>query len=429
MHPGSVTALDFDADGVDDLIVVSINKNATLSWRYQSSKTDRLTAIGRFGTVGQQLIPGIWGTTLQPIVATISNSNTNETQWNFKQHKSSSDTPKIAPFLFGGIDSLSLSGADFDGDKIFEAVSIEFQDGSLLWKRYNTTLEGEAAFTNTVFGLKGDIPFLWNIPNAPSQYAIFKNNHTANGTIEILDNASQITVVSLNKAPRYSEPPQTFAVGNAIYIVFISREYNKTILNFYRSSGALHRSVTVSGTGDVVLGNFSKTIKGQEVAIHSGKNLYITSPLTSRVVRRKSFSGIPVDTLNSNSVGSFDNTIEDVLSASCGRMNPNDGYKRGFVWKPNSDTQRFAVAVLPHEFFGSTKDVEMFRADTGEYIRSIRSKGCSNPDDQGVRCAYQERLLTGQEYRALYNEVLLKAYRKDGSCAVFKLSNPAQRID
>ena len=31
----------------------------------------------------------------------------------------------------------------------------------------------------------------------------------------------------------------------------------------------------------------------------------------------------------------------------CGRKNPQDGPKRGFTWKPESDTQKWAVAVLP----------------------------------------------------------------------------------
>lgn len=40
------------------------------------------------------------------------------------------------------------------------------------------------------------------------------------------------------------------------------------------------------------------------------------------------------------------------VSVPCGRKNPQDGAKRGFTWKPESDTQKWAVAVLPQGISG-----------------------------------------------------------------------------
>ena len=44
---------------------------------------------------------------------------------------------------------------------------------------------------------------------------------------------------------------------------------------------------------------------------------------------------------------------EPVVIVPCGRKNPQDGAKRGFTWKPNSDTQKWAVAVLPQGIPGN----------------------------------------------------------------------------
>jgi hypothetical protein len=244
-----------------------------------------------------------------------------------------------------------------------------------------------------------------------------------------MDSSNQVRSISLGSVPFYSEPPQTIVVGTKTYLVFSYKGFQKTYLRFYRETGSLVRSITMNGTGTMLVGNFDKTTNGQEVGLHAGSDFLVATIFSNTVKRRRASAGIPVDESNSQSVGDFGNILEDTLSASCERHNPNDGYKRAFIWKPNSDTQRFAVAVLPHPFAGSTKDIEIFRADTGSYIRSIVSKGCSNPDDEGVRCAYQERELTGQEYRAQYGSILLKAYRKDGSCAVFTLTDPSKRID
>ncbi|MFN9913134.1 MAG: hypothetical protein ACK53L_11145, partial [Pirellulaceae bacterium] len=40
---------------------------------------------------------------------------------------------------------------------------------------------------------------------------------------------------------------------------------------------------------------------------------------------------------------------KEPLEVKCGARNPKDGHKRGFVWKPESDTQKWAVAILPNE--------------------------------------------------------------------------------
>ena len=422
-------ALDFDGDGIDDLTLVSINANKSLSWRYQSSRTQRVVALGRHGVVGNDLIPGRWATSLTPVLGVISADTTDKTLWQFKTRSTPSANSKRNLFSFGSKNALVMSGADFDGDGIFDPLTIDQQDGQLLWSRSSVASETEPDPASTNFGTIGDLPFIWHRANATAQYAVLKHQHTGGGTIEIMDINDQVRSITLGSIPFYSEPPQTIVVGRKTYLVFSYKGFQKTYLTIYRETGSVIRSVTLNGTGTILVGNFDKATSGQEIALHTGGDLLVASIFSPTVKRRRAAAGIPVDESNSQSVGTFGNIVEDTIAASCERHNPNDGYKRAFIWKPNSDTQRFAVAVLPHSFAGSTKDIEIFRADTGAYIRSIVSKGCSNPDDEGVRCAYQERELTGQEYRAQYGSILLKAYRKDGSCAVFTLKDPSKRID
>jgi hypothetical protein len=132
-------------------------------------------------------------------------------------------------------------------------------------------------------------------------------------------------------------------------------------------------------------------------------------------------SRIPVDEINVNSF-SGDRSVPPAVS--CTSRDPRDGWKSGFVWKPNSDTQRFAVAVLPPDLTGNVRAVQVVTA-SGEPIQSLVSKGAGN----GNREAWQDRRFTGQEYQATYGVVLLRVALITGGCILYRIDQPGVRID
>ena len=421
-------ALDFDKDKIDDVIYVTINKDKTLSWRYRSSKLKRLVAIGRFGAAGQNLIPGVWNGSNYPILATVS-GNSSDTLWSFKANSSYTQSNNPTSFVLGSSSALVISGADLNADKNLDPIVIDIENSVFKWKTFSGNFGDSSSIRISTFGNAGDLPFIWSNHNGSSDYAILVNDHLTAPTVYTLSLNDNIKTFQLSESPKYNKSPFTIVYGRRTFLVFPLVEKIKTSFSIFRDNGSILRKISVNASGEILVGNFSNLTSGQEIAIHSGKTIHLVSLGTSKVNRISGFSGIPVDEINISSAKTFENVLPQKLSASCLLYSSNDGYKRGFIWKPNSDTQRFSVTVLPYEFTNKTSSIELYSGTTGEFIKSVKSKGCGNPDDQGPRCAYQDKEFTGQEYQAKYGSLLLKAPKSDGTCAVFRIDTPGKRVD
>ncbi len=421
-------ALDFDNDKIDDVIYVTINKDKTLSWRYRSSKLKRLVAIGRYGSAGNNLIPGVWNGSNTPILATVSESSSN-TLWSFRANASYTLSNNPSSFTLGSSSALVISGADLNADKNLDPIAIDIENSVFKWKTFSGTFGDASSLRTSTFGSTGDLPFIWKNFNGSSDYALIVNDHITSPTVFTLSANDSIRTFNLSESPKYNKAPFTVIYGRRTFLVFPLVEKTKTTFTIFRDSGSLLRKITVNTSGELLVGNFTNLTSGQEIGIQSGKIIYLVSLGTSKVNRMSGFSGIPVDEINISSASKFNNIPTEKLSASCYLYSSNDGYKRGFIWKPNSDTQRFSVTVLPNEFTNKTSSIELYSGTTGEFIKTVTSKGCGNADDQGPRCAYQDKQFTGQEYQAKYGTLLLKAAKNDGTCAVFKIDTPGKRVD
>ena len=101
----------------------------------------------------------------------------------------------------------------------------------------------------------------------------------------------------------------------------------------------------------------------------------------------------------------------------CGRKDPQDGAKRGFTWKPNSDTQKWAVAVLPE---GIPGDQCTFAG------LSARNKGFIGGAHEGTEKRAVTILdgWTGERLKKEHGAIRVRC-----GCYWWSIPNPAVRVD
>lgn len=106
------------------------------------------------------------------------------------------------------------------------------------------------------------------------------------------------------------------------------------------------------------------------------------------------------------------------VAVKCGARNPKDGHKRGFVWKPNSDTQKWAVAILPNDL---GPELECTFAGL-----PARHKGAHH-DEIGTAGTRQVHILdgwTGERLEKKHGQIIVRC-----GCVHWSIPHPSLRFD
>jgi hypothetical protein len=106
------------------------------------------------------------------------------------------------------------------------------------------------------------------------------------------------------------------------------------------------------------------------------------------------------------------------VEVKCGARNPVDGPKRGFVWKPESDTQKWAVAILPNEL---GPELECSFAGL-----PARHKGAHH-DEIGTAGTRQVHILdgwTGERLEKKHGKIVVRC-----GCVHWSIPRPSKRVD
>ncbi len=415
---------DFDGDGVSDLTYISIGSDSTLRWKYRGSKTLRSRNLATLGVAGNHITMAKWsGKTELGVIG--KDLSTNNVTWTVRRSGG-----ELTSFVWGTVNDLALSGGDFDGNGLSDAAAVEVRGNILVWKILLNPL-GTPSQLEIPFGEKGDIPFYWVNASGPNLISLLRKN--LDGTASVFYRnpmTGEQSGVALGAKVSPSERPLTILNGSLAYLLLTKKSASSTTVYLFRPSGSLFRKTTIRGGGDLVVGNYLKASTGEEIAVKNGRSFSVINPFSMKKADISLSAQVPVDDVNINTLGTWDgggSSGGGGNGGSCVARTPRDG-GGGFVWKPNSDTMRFAVAVLPPNLTGKTSKVEAYTSQ-GAFIKEIGYKGCGNPDGGIPRCNYQDRALTGSDYRRLYGSIVLKILLKDGSCVTYALDDPSRRID
>lgn len=101
----------------------------------------------------------------------------------------------------------------------------------------------------------------------------------------------------------------------------------------------------------------------------------------------------------------------------CGKRNPQDGHKRGFTWKPNSDTQKWATAVLPPGTHGPCTFAGLPARHKGEI-------GGIHEDGTLAREVHILDRWTGERLKKEHGKIIVRC-----DCWSWSIPDPSVRVD
>jgi hypothetical protein len=421
----TLVAQDFDInrDKVPDILFSRSNTATQVLLRYRSIKSSRLGNAGRAGT-GESL-PFIYGfNDKKPKFGFVKKNSNNSITWNLIGNTGEKNID------FGSTNQLLLSGVNLVGQSNFDLISLSIESGLIKWNIIPDPEVNDTPIQEShILGIKSDTPFI--LTSLESTRDNIKNlaavaNIQDNGTTVIyyrdIPNAASGTI-TLNKTFTQIERPFSIFYKNTPSLVIPVRVGNTTQFNIFNYSGTFLKTVTINRTGIIISGNYQNIAASDDFGIWSSNNLFLSNSDQRRTVTLRIIGNQIIQKVMYNIFGEF----EDPNDPTCKIADSTDGFKTGFIWKPNSDTQRFAVVVMPGNIGKITK-VFALKKDYS-VIKEILTKGCGNPDKTGVRCAFQDKTYTGQQYRALFGSIIIKAEISGGRCLYYPIDNPATRTD
>lgn len=444
------SALDVDADGVSDVAYVVPSKS-TLQWRAQLSSNQALMTLSSLGKVGDHLIAANWDGH-NANVGTVSASKSNGAiQWKLE----ASGGAAVASFTLGTVGDIAISGANFDGNPELDAATVGLTpDGKhWLWKiKLNPISDPNSVIVERVFGSSKTLPFFFSSDGSIDQLAVVSASNTGALTIQTRL-ISQKKVRKLKpsaalKLPRDVTPMPVRTAAGSDLLAFASPRGDGLQILFYNPGSARISPLSSPISGTLLVGDFDSGQAGQEVALARKDGMLISNPEVRSVnlkLHGETLSGaVFFDDININKIGA---TSADPAPtprvpgvtptqappratptaptgfSNCQELTPRDG-GGGFVWKPNSDTQYYAAAVLGPELSNVIARVDTFSTG-GQYINNMYGKGIGN----GGRTAWQDRKYTGGSYASQFGQIVLVGSAYDGSCRRWLIDTPSRRID
>lgn len=412
-------ATDFDGDGASDQAFVSIGDGGVLGWAARTSFANADASQGTFGETGDHLILGRWESQV-PNIGVIHQLSETAVRWRIIKNDFTEATYDI-----GKPSDLFISGGDFDNSGAFDIAVVSQNVNVLNWTVVADPFSSGGQTTSFVLGNGNSQPFFFN-PRGTGDFAAIYGTATVAG---VSRKAIRGRSLSGAKFKRTLMPKSVNGLGRPLplrlsngkdALVFVRQALSATKLIVVRPNGRILRRITVPLTGTLVIGDFEEG-GDEEVLISDSEGAGFVANTAGQVSAKTTPTGIPVDEVNLNSFSGGTNP------GICEVGDPTDGGGK-FVWKPNSDTQRFAVVVLPGRFTGTIDEVQLETA-AGDLIESLRYKGLGNPDSEGQRSNWISRTYTGQSLKAQFGAVVVRVIFSDGDCLFYQIDNPATRYD
>jgi hypothetical protein len=414
---------DIDGDGVSDLFRTRFSLANKIRWAAKQSSDSTMKNIGLLGSKGNLTAVVDWedGAAITRLSSSISGS---KVVWSAK---TASTGDPLGSFTFGRKTDTLITGADFDGDGLPDAVAVRGVGTKLRWFIKHSPLGGGSTEDQIDYGakesgkptymdLEGDGDWLGvadkKISN-PSQYILRLKNPRTEDT----------DTINLGTFAGTPEPIED-ATGKDV-LALVTKKSSKTRIVFRNRFGTIFDTVEFehpgnSQDGKHVIGDFVAGDPGEEVAVQVGTEMKVYNPFSETTTTVTDFEGTPVGRFL---VAALEKKEE------CGKLNMPDG-PFGNVWKPNSDTQFFAVAIITSALHKQISSVAVYKDSNNQFIKNLTTKGFGNPDPSGVeREHFQDYSITGAMYKNTYGAIRLRVNLNNGKCLTAVINDPSIRVD
>jgi hypothetical protein len=353
---------DNDANQLEDIGLIKINPDGSLTWQSFDLTSLTLTSLNTFGVSGDHLSIANWRD-LNKLELGVIRLENNQIAWKILNNSANSE---VTTFNFGTDNSYVLSGGDFNGNSYNDFAVAKANKKRLVFEiAFDRALNGDSGQVGSYqLGRVGDKVFYANTEGQRDKLGVLRSRQTRSDedprqqfNLLLLDVVTgQKTRVRIGRFGRLVKeiiPIKSTNVSDNFLVVGDNRfrlyDINGNVL--YRGQKAESDIILV---GDYLPDN------GQEIAVVSTAtntvNLLNVFTNTRKLITNPAISGVPFDLFNVNQVGNI------VAAAnSCSEIrNPNDG-GGGFVWK-NSDFHPGMVLLTPANF--NFDKVEIFSGST-----------------------------------------------------------------
>lgn len=412
---------DIDADGMSDFFTTKTTPASKLRWTAKKSSDSTDDKIGLLGKKGDLAAVVDWQGL--PAITRLSKSASGSTAiWSAKTALTGN---VLGSFNLGKPTDTLVVGADFDGDLVPDGVAVRTVGTKLRWFIKHSPLAGGTTEDQIDFGSKGDKPTYMDLEGDgdwlavagkktlnPTQYKLRLKNPRTNDT-------DTINLGTFSGTPE----PIADTTGRDV-LALVTRTANKTQVTFRNRFGAIIDSVEFnhpnnSKDGRHIIGDFIDSDPGEEIAVQVGTDMKVYNPFSETTTTVADVRGMPVNGFVAAAID----------TNNCGTFALPDG-GNGSIWKPNSDTQYFAVFVASSAYTGKIASVSVYTASNNTKIKDLTYKGVGNPDPNGIdRENYQDYTMTGAMYKSQYGSIKLRLNLKSGSCLEAVLNDPSVRID
>ncbi len=422
---------DFDYDGKSDLTLIEIKTNKNLQWNPYSYFSGPLSSHGSFGKSGDHIIMGNWDGLSIGVIK--EDGETGKVTWRIKNQSGD-----VKTYEFGTNKDLFVAGADVEGDGKSDAIVVEKKKKKLRWKiaPHPFTTSGVGTIKEVVFGKAADAAFFMDLDGDGDWIGVIAENINKKKRYlaKLLNtNSGEKRVINVGNSSARPLPVQ--GIDGKDIFAFAKKGSNFISIIFRNQQGKKIAGVKLALTGDddgeVAVGDFTND-PGEEIAVQSGSEFLIYNPSTKSLSSMSEIAGILVDEININKFENFAGGGDSGVDgdgggsdpANCGSLGLPDGFE-GNLWKPNSDTQHYAVFVAHAQYTGKISQVRVYKASNNQLIKNLTYKSTAN----GNRTNWQDYSLTGSNYKSQYGSIRVRVDLNSGSCVSAVISDPSKRVD
>jgi len=294
--PAWGTSSDFDNDSSSEVVLVEIQSDQSLEFNAYNLKSSASTSLGTIGEAGDHVIMAHWLGNATPEIGVVSETVDHTLEWSIIAPDQS-----VIKKTFGTSGNTVVSGGDFNGNGIADAVVVDTSGRKLKWQVAFDLFTANSSTSEFTFGFNNEAPFF--IPGTGGDLIATFLKNRAGGLIRTKSTQTNATRRFRIAAISSTDLPQPLHGNDGAWLVSAAQSGNSTVLSFRPLfKGATRFDATVPITGTVIIGDFSSSL-GEEVAIHSGDTLYIYDRATGQTTNVVVGSGIPVDEINVNTLG------------------------------------------------------------------------------------------------------------------------------
>jgi hypothetical protein len=417
----AASGADLDGDGSAEFVMIEIGTNSALDWSaFTSAGAASSVPSVVLGQAGDHIAIGNWASSTQSAFGYVRRQS-GKGYWNVVNSQGQTFTRQ-----FGGKNDVYVSGADFNANGFTDAAVVKSpgSGSQSIWvikNDYFKHVDGAAKGKGQKaipFGKPGDLFFYANYAGKADWIGALRKNANKPGSTVYLKSPVNNKKRSFN-LPSYTpttiRPLPVQRPGGSDLLALIRKQSSTTIFEFVSLQGVSLGSVELSGTGEVLVGNFLPAA-GQEIALQNDDGFIVYSPHTAEQVAVSVPDGIAVDDVNINTFDSSNNTE----TCDDETLSPFDGSDK-FLWKPEGEHSKKLVVLFPNQWTGKIDEVVLRRPDDS-FIESASLAYIIAPGSR----TFARFDKAGKKYPA---GVKVVAHLTMGCYKTYIIENPAVRND